>query len=165
MLQPSLLNPCVEGRPPSSSPVHPIQRPSRVSSLCPALGVTALAGEPWILGLLSTAAHLALGQPSAGSTIRFHDPACVTSKSTQLPKGRLLPNPCPPLGSTSNPAQTAGAPRALHGEPAPNSALRVQRCSSATNQAWKPENPSLIKRLKSQKPKENHCFNGRRHRV
>lgn len=103
----------------------------------------------------SSPLHLtsALVQPSADSPIRSNDPACITSKSTQLPKGRLLPNPCPPPGSTSNPAETAGAPCARKNRCPTRTALLVQHLSSATNHAWKPENPSLIRRLKSQNQK------------
>lgn len=130
-LQHSLFNPCVEGKAPSSSPADPLPRPSRLSCPCPALGVTrralhtrpsALRGEPFVPGLLLT------------STTPFSDPACVTSESTQLPKGSPLPNPCPPPGSTLNPAEIAGAPLALENRRPTRTGLSVQRWASATNQ-------------------------------
>lgn len=43
-LQHSLLNPCIEGKAPSSSPAGPVQRPSRLS--CP-WGDTAGTAQPW----------------------------------------------------------------------------------------------------------------------
>lgn len=93
---------------------------------------------------------------SADFTIRLlNDPACVTSKSTELPKGSLLPNPCLPSGGTLNPAKVTEAPLTVESRRPAQTGLRVQRWSSATNQAWKPENPSLIKRLKSQKLRES----------
>lgn len=92
----------------------------------------------------------------ADFTIRLlNDPACVTSESTELPKCSLLPNPCPPSGGTLNPAKVTEAPLTLESRRPAQTGLRVQRWSSATNQAWKPENPSLIKRLKSQKLRES----------
>lgn len=65
----------------------------------------------------------------------LHDPACVTLKCTQLPKGRLLPNPCPPKWSTSNSAKITEAPLASENGQPTQPGLYVQRWSSATKQA------------------------------
>lgn len=134
----------LEGKAPTSSPVDPVPRPP----CCAGLGESrALGAAPPAPHLPPCTAHLQPPSP-------LHDPACVTSKSTQPPKGSPLPSACPPPGSTLNPADTMELCR---------TGLCAQRCSSATDQAWKPENPSLIKRLQLQKLQESRCF--RRHRI
>lgn len=154
-LQHSLLNPCIEGKAPSSSPAGPVQRPSQLS--CP-WGDTAGTAQPW-----------GESPPSRGCSSPPQSPSMT--QLAQPPRAHSYRRagscqiPAHPPGRTRNPAEITGAPLALENRRPTHTGLSAQRWSSATNQPWKPENPALIKRLKSQKRKESHCFNGRRHRT
>lgn len=71
---------------------------------------------------------------SADSRNRLlNDSACVALKSIPLPKGSLLPNPCPPELSTLNSAKITEAPLALENRQPTHPGLYVQQWSSAIN--------------------------------
>lgn len=132
------------GSSPNSLPQHPLPWvPQHMLFSC-------LEGRVLDLGAL----HCTLPPPFCSLSPGFrnwllNDPACITLKSTQLPKGSLLPNPCPPEWSTLNSAKITVGPLTLKNRQPIQARFEHAVLVFSHKPNLKTWNPPSIKSLKS----------------